>query len=97
MLKEVDGVPPAVACAGLVIGFRPRVVQEGMAGILIHAHSIGKVCFLDGGQQGGNVRHDERILASVDQEEWSEYIELNQQWFEDREVVRERIGELQPA
>jgi NAD-dependent dihydropyrimidine dehydrogenase PreA subunit len=27
-------------------------------------------------------------------EEWSEYIELNQRWFEDRAAVRKRVNEL---
>jgi NAD-dependent dihydropyrimidine dehydrogenase PreA subunit len=30
-------------------------------------------------------------------EEWSEFIELNQQWFEDKDAVRERIEELAPV
>jgi NAD-dependent dihydropyrimidine dehydrogenase PreA subunit len=30
-------------------------------------------------------------------EEWIEYIELNQQWFEDKDAVRERVDALQPA
>ena len=29
--------------------------------------------------------------------EWSEYTELNRLWFEDKEAVRERINELEPA
>jgi NAD-dependent dihydropyrimidine dehydrogenase PreA subunit len=30
-------------------------------------------------------------------EEWNEYIELNVQWFEDKESVRERLLELESA
>ena len=30
-------------------------------------------------------------------EEWSEYIELNQQWFEDRDGVRARLIELEAS
>jgi ferredoxin len=30
-------------------------------------------------------------------EEWSDYIELNQLWFEDREAVRARVEELRSA
>jgi NAD-dependent dihydropyrimidine dehydrogenase PreA subunit len=29
-------------------------------------------------------------------EEWSEYIELNRQWFDDPDAVRERVDELVP-
>ncbi|MBV9279196.1 MAG: ferredoxin family protein [Chloroflexi bacterium] len=29
-------------------------------------------------------------------EEWSEYVELNQQWFDDPDAVRERVDELVP-
>jgi NAD-dependent dihydropyrimidine dehydrogenase PreA subunit len=30
-------------------------------------------------------------------EEWSDYIELNREWFEDRETVRLRVTELKSA
>jgi len=38
------------------------------------------------------------IFAEADvPEEWSEYIELNLQWFDDRDAVRVRVEELRSA
>src|SRR5579884_2965738 len=68
-VKEGERQRPGVLRGGPVVHFRTRVIHEGMPRFFVNVQPVGKLRVFERGQQLGDARHDERIVAAVYEKE----------------------------